>query len=134
MPPIGMSHRAVRTPTRRCASPSSAWATGARTSFATSRSSRAPSSSRSATGDPETLAKVARRYPGVRATTEFDDVLASADIDAVVIATPVSTHHPLAAAALAAGKHVFVEKPLSRVVGGGARSRRTALASAGPDR
>lgn len=61
---------------------------------------------------PDMLAKVARRYPGVRSTTEFDEILASPDIEAVAIATPVSTHHPLAAAALAAGKHVFVEKPL----------------------
>jgi predicted dehydrogenase len=43
----------------------------------------------------------------------FVDVLADPRVDAVVIATPVSRHHPMAAAALRAGKHVFVEKPLA---------------------
>ena len=40
-------------------------------------------------------------------------VLADPDVDAVVIATPISTHHPIAMAALEAGKHVFVEKPMT---------------------
>jgi predicted dehydrogenase len=55
---------------------------------------------------------VAGLYPGVRATRDFGAVLAS-DVESVVIATPVSTHYPLAMAALAAGKHVMVEKPLA---------------------
>ena len=53
------------------------------------------------------------RYPGVRCTTSFDEVLRDDDVAAVAIATPVSTHHALAIAALKAGKHVFVEKPLA---------------------
>jgi predicted dehydrogenase len=61
----------------------------------------------------DALATIARRYPGVRTTTDFAAVLADPAVDAVMIATPVSTHHPLAAAALRAGKHVFVEKPLA---------------------
>jgi predicted dehydrogenase len=61
----------------------------------------------------DALAAITRRYPAVEATTCFPDVLADERIDAVVIATPVSKHYPLAAAALAAGKHVFVEKPLA---------------------
>jgi predicted dehydrogenase len=52
-----------------------------------------------------------RRYPNARMTGDFDELLAADDIDAVVIATPVPTHSPLARAALEAGKHVFVEKP-----------------------
>jgi predicted dehydrogenase len=61
----------------------------------------------------DALAKLARRYPGLRMTSDLDDILASDEIEAVAIATPVATHHPLASAALSAGKHVFVEKPLA---------------------
>ena len=63
--------------------------------------------------DPERLALVGRRYPAVRRTTNVRDVIDADDVDAVVIATPVSTHHPLGMSALAAGKHVFIEKPLA---------------------
>jgi predicted dehydrogenase len=59
------------------------------------------------------LAAIGRRYPSVRTTTSFADVLSDPDVEAVAIATPVSSHHPLALAALEAGKHVFVEKPLA---------------------
>jgi predicted dehydrogenase len=55
----------------------------------------------------------ARRYPGIRTTTEFRDLLDDPAIEAVVIATPVNTHFALAQAALRAGKHVFVEKPMT---------------------
>jgi predicted dehydrogenase len=61
----------------------------------------------------EILDLMSRRYPAVTCTTNFETVLGDPSIDAVVIATPVSTHHSLALRALAAGKHVFVEKPLS---------------------
>jgi predicted dehydrogenase len=64
----------------------------------------------------EAVARIARRYPSVKVTTSFADVLAADEIEAVVIATPVSTHHALASAALTAGKHVFVEKPLAASV------------------
>jgi predicted dehydrogenase len=63
--------------------------------------------------DPERLAVVGRRYPAARRTTDVDDVLSADDVDAVLIATPVSTHHPIGMAALRSGKHVFVEKPLA---------------------
>ncbi|MGZ4357364.1 MAG: Gfo/Idh/MocA family protein [Gaiellaceae bacterium] len=56
---------------------------------------------------------VRRRFPALRGTTRFADVLADPEVDAIAIATPVSTHFPLAEAALKAGKHVFVEKPLA---------------------
>ena len=62
---------------------------------------------------PETLDPVASRYPGIACTTQFEDVLRDPDVDAVAIATPVSTHYALAMSALEAGKHVFVEKPLA---------------------
>lgn len=61
----------------------------------------------------EALAVTARRYPGIARTTEVSAVLADPAVDAVLIATPVSTHYDLALAALEAGKHVLVEKPLS---------------------
>lgn len=59
------------------------------------------------------LEALSRRFPGTTVTTSYDAVLANPAIDAVLIATPISTHHKLAAAALKARKHVFVEKPLA---------------------
>jgi predicted dehydrogenase len=56
-------------------------------------------------------AEFAARYPNARVTASFEEMLADDDLQAVVIATPVPTHHPLAKQALEAGKHVFVEKP-----------------------
>ncbi|MBV9605697.1 MAG: Gfo/Idh/MocA family oxidoreductase [Solirubrobacterales bacterium] len=63
--------------------------------------------------DPERLGKYRRRHPGARVTTKIDRVLDDPSVDAVIIATPVHTHFDLAARALEAGKHVFVEKPLA---------------------
>jgi predicted dehydrogenase len=61
----------------------------------------------------ERLNKIAKRYPAVKCTQNYEDLLADPDVDAVVIATPVSTHYPIAKAALLAGKHVMIEKPLA---------------------
>ena len=61
----------------------------------------------------ESLERVLRRYPAVAGTTEYSDLLADPKVDAIAIATPVGSHFALAAAALGAGKHVFVEKPLA---------------------
>ena len=58
------------------------------------------------------VAAVAKEYPGVASTTDARRLLESKDIDGIVIATPAATHGELAAAAIAAGKHVLVEKPL----------------------
>ncbi len=60
---------------------------------------------------PERLAAFAGRYPEARATADFEEMLADESLDAVVIATPVPTHYQLARSALAARKHVLVEKP-----------------------
>ena len=60
-------------------------------------------------------------YPGTRPTSSYAEILEDGSIDAVVIATPVSTHFHLGAAALAAGKHVFMEKPLAHSVEAGVR-------------
>ena len=64
--------------------------------------------------DPENLALVRRRYADVTVTTECRDLLKDNRIDAIAIATPVHTHYELALAALGAGKHVLIEKPLAR--------------------
>ena len=52
-------------------------------------------------------------YSTVEVSTRLDDVLADPRVDAVAIATPAGTHSRIALAALAAGKHVLVEKPLA---------------------
>ncbi|HEX9097373.1 MAG TPA: Gfo/Idh/MocA family oxidoreductase [Candidatus Dormibacteraeota bacterium] len=59
------------------------------------------------------LAPVERRYPGVITTTDHRDLLKDPTIDAIVIATPISTHFDLAMESLQAGKHVLVEKTLT---------------------
>ena len=61
----------------------------------------------------ERLEAAAARYPATRATSSFDELLADDAVEAVVVATPVPTHAELARRALAAGKHVFVEKPMA---------------------
>jgi predicted dehydrogenase len=65
--------------------------------------------------DPDTdvLAERAAAVPAARVTAAFEDMLSDPDLDAVVLATPVPTHHDLARRALEAGKHVFVEKPMT---------------------
>jgi len=66
--------------------------------------------------DQARLAKASGRYPSVRTTTEFEDILGDPEVEAVLVATPISSHHELAMRALKAGKHVFVEKPLATSV------------------
>ena len=61
----------------------------------------------------ERLNKIAKRYPGIKCTTDYEELLRDSHVDAVVIATPVSTHYPIARAALQHGKHVMIEKPLT---------------------
>ena len=59
------------------------------------------------------LALVRRRYPAISVTTDAARLINDREIDAVVVATPVSSHYALVRAALQAGKHVLVEKPLA---------------------
>lgn len=63
--------------------------------------------------DPARAQKVIGARSTVEVATDVDEILARDDIDAVAIATPARTHAPLALRALAAGKHVLVEKPLA---------------------
>jgi predicted dehydrogenase len=64
--------------------------------------------------DPERGAAFSARMPGHTVWADLDDVVADDSIDAVLVATPPRTHHAIAHAALSAGKHVLVEKPLAK--------------------
>ncbi|SUS04141.1 Oxidoreductase [uncultured Defluviicoccus sp.] len=66
--------------------------------------------------DADSLARAGRRYPMAKLATDWRSVVTDSDVDAVIVATPVRTHHELAAAVLAAGKHVLVEKPMTATV------------------
>ena len=63
--------------------------------------------------DQRRLAQVQARFGDIPVTTEVEDVLADPSVDAVVVATPTSTHHAISRAALQAGKDVLVEKPVT---------------------
>jgi predicted dehydrogenase len=80
------------------------------------------------------LAQVQQRYPAIKGTTDHRELLTDSSIDAVAIATPVSTHFDLAMQAIGAGKHVFIEKPMTtsveqaeRLLDYAARCRRTIM-------
>ncbi len=63
--------------------------------------------------DEERLQAVAARHPTARTTSRNADLLEDPAMDAVYLATPVSTHFELARRALDAGKHVLIEKPMA---------------------
>lgn len=65
--------------------------------------------------DDENLAKVKEQYPDVKTTKDFNDILNSKEITGVVVVTPSHTHYRFVKAMLEAGKHVYVEKPISTV-------------------
>ena len=62
---------------------------------------------------PERLASVTAQFPAVEVTGDYDELLRDSRIDAIAVATPVSSHYDLALKALKAGKHVFIEKPMT---------------------
>ena len=62
----------------------------------------------------ERLDKCQRRFTGIICHESLDDVLSDKDISVVAVATPVSTHYEIAKAALEAGKHVLIEKPMTQ--------------------
>jgi len=66
--------------------------------------------------DPERLRQVALRHPTARSTTHVEAILDDPAIDAIYLATPVSTHYTLTRQALLAGKHVLVEKPIATAI------------------
>src|SRR6516225_9312719 len=69
--------------------------------------------------DEERAKAVLGRYTTVKATASYEQVLADPAVGAVAIATPAATHFDLVRAALEAGKHVLVEKPLTSSVSDG---------------
>ena len=98
--------------------------------------SEAPGAAPVAVADlsPERLDAMRKRFPAIRTTTDHHELLADSRIDAVCIATPVGSHRALAEEAFAAGKHVFVEKPLAgtisdaeAIVGAASRASRTLM-------
>ena len=65
--------------------------------------------------DDENLAKVKEQYPGIKTTKDYKDIINSKEITGVVVVTPSHTHFRFVKAMLEAGKHVYVEKPISTV-------------------
>ena len=63
--------------------------------------------------NPSAQARARKAHPDIRIVSDADEVLRSANIDAVAIITPVWTHYELAKKALENGKHVFIEKPFA---------------------
>lgn len=63
--------------------------------------------------DPQLLEAAKKAHPDARTGSDLAAMLARPDLDAVLVATPPSRHHAMALAALRAGKHVWVEKPLA---------------------
>ncbi len=63
--------------------------------------------------DPRKLDRLTLRYPAARTFETFDELIAQPDLHALMIATPLSSHYPLARQALERGLHIFVEKPFT---------------------
>ena len=83
---------------------------------------------------PERLVQLQARYPSVKTLNNHRELLDDPEIDAIAVATPVSSHFDLAMAALEANKHVLVEKPLAanseqgmRLINEAARRRRVLM-------
>jgi predicted dehydrogenase len=63
--------------------------------------------------DEERLHRVGLLYPGTKKTTDYAEILRDPEVEAVVVATPMSTHFKLGMEVLGAGKHLFLEKPMA---------------------
>ena len=63
--------------------------------------------------DEARLAAMRRRYPAAQTSTDYQKLLDDPNLDAIAVVTPVATHFQIARAALVAGKHLLVEKPLT---------------------
>ena len=65
--------------------------------------------------DEESLSAVREQFPGVRVSKDFNDIITDKSITGVAVVTPSHTHFKIVKAMLEAGKHVYVEKPISTV-------------------
>lgn len=63
--------------------------------------------------NPQRLSHLRQLYPEIEGSTDYSTLLNGANLDAVVIATPVRHHYAMAKASLQAGKHTFIEKPMA---------------------
>ena len=63
--------------------------------------------------DEDRLGRMRTQFPGLQTSTDFDAYLADPEVEAVVIGASAAAHKALALAALKAGKHTYVEKPLA---------------------
>ncbi len=63
--------------------------------------------------DENRLAKMRKTFHGIETSTEYEDVIKRADVEIVAIATPVSLHYEIAKKSLSAGKHCWIEKPMT---------------------
>jgi len=66
--------------------------------------------------DIKKLETAKKKYPSINTTNSIDQIFENSEIDAIVIATPVSTHYDLASKSLESNKHILVEKPLTNNV------------------
>jgi len=66
--------------------------------------------------DEARLAKMAKTFPGIETASDYVEIVTRDDTDIVVIATPVSSHYPIAKLAIESGKHCFIEKPITASV------------------
>ena len=67
--------------------------------------------------DVRQLENIKRRYPFIELTQDYSELVNDPDIEALVVTTPAPTHYQLVKKALEAGKHVFVEKPITLDIG-----------------
>lgn len=76
--------------------------------------------------DPNRLHEVARRFPGVILTTDYEQALSVTGVDAVVVCTEATSHFRVALRAMAAGKHTLIEKPIATTASNAEDMRLTA--------
>lgn len=66
--------------------------------------------------DESRLAKMRKSFYGIETASDYEEIISRADVDIVAIATPVSSHYEIAKKSLLAGKHCWIEKPMTASV------------------